>query len=89
MTNEQILKKVLKKAGYTEASKDDDLIIRYLDSGYWAEIIYSHSFAKAFWGEEEELCNEFNDKIMYPTWKYHLKQMVLEEEPLKYLEKFI
>ena len=24
-----------------------------------------------------------------PVWEYHLREMVLEEEPLKYLEKFI
>lgn len=24
-----------------------------------------------------------------PAWQYHLQQMVLEEEPLKYLEKFL
>ncbi|HED05264.1 MAG TPA: hypothetical protein ENI61_01110 [Ignavibacteria bacterium] len=24
-----------------------------------------------------------------PIWKYHLQQMVLEEDPIKYLEKFL
>ncbi len=24
-----------------------------------------------------------------PAWKYHLQQMVLEKDPIKYLEKFI
>jgi hypothetical protein len=59
------------------------------------EIIFSHDFAKAFWGEKAEeaqimkysdfSCNERG----IPRWKYHLQQMVLEEEPLKYLEKFL
>ena len=52
-------------------------------------IIFSHEFAKAFWGEQmtndEMLINEYNDI----RWKYHLQQMVLEKEPLKYLEKFL
>lgn len=96
-------------------------------------IIFSHEFAKAFWGEgyikcshcgneyTEEILNDeklwenidengdryidhigcvFNRKtdyhIMNPnnfiekySWNYHLRQMVLEKEPLKYLEKFL
>lgn len=28
-------------------------------------------------------------KTFGKTWQYHLQQMVLEEEPLKYLEKFL
>ena len=63
------------------------------------EVIFDHDFAKAFWGEvfelewpvKEELDN---NRIGYriktiPIWQYHLQQMVLEEEPLKYLEKFL
>ena len=38
------------------------------------EIIFSHSFAKAFWGV---------------PWKYNIQQMVLEKEPLKYIERFL
>lgn len=34
-----------------------------------------------------------NNKWIYPfypvDWQYHLQQMVLEKEPLKYLEKFL
>ena len=47
-------------------------------------IIFSHAFAKAFWGEWERVFG-------YETelkWQYHLQQMVLEKEPLKYLENF-
>jgi hypothetical protein len=44
-------------------------------------IIFSHSFAKAFWGEEKYTG-------IY-CWQHHLQMMVLEEEPLKYLEKWL
>jgi hypothetical protein len=83
------------------------------------DIIFSHEFAKAFWGEEE-VCNicgslikrkinengmeylEYsNDCCFYHRrenwnhfelilkWQYHLQQMVLYEEPLKYLKTFL
>ena len=85
------------------------------------EFIFSHYFAKAFWGEDEvsielenvsyvnsfgqkidtDNCYGFGGIILYPyeegggmkyqgkSWKYHLQQMVLEEEPLKYIERFL
>jgi hypothetical protein len=37
-------------------------------------IIFSHDFAKAFWRDD---------------WKYHLQKMVLSEDPIHYLSKFI
>ena len=55
-------------------------------------IIFSHEFAKAFWGEEKL---NMREKIKLskcghiPEWQYHLQQMVLEKDPLKYLEKFL
>ena len=60
-------------------------------------VIFSHDFAKAFWGEEiieaEEgyfclRCDKMNQPDVI-SWKYHLQQMVLEKEPIKYLEKFL
>lgn len=65
-------------------------------------IIFSHSFAKAFWGEEPQICKSYRRmhevtsdcdagsyNSNYKNWQYHLQQMVLKEEPLKYLEKFL
>jgi len=58
--------------------------------------IFSHKFAKAFWGKEKVSLSEppfplyLNEyEIDMPTWKYHLQQMVLCKEPLKYIEKFL
>jgi hypothetical protein len=69
------------------------------------EIIFSHDFAKAFWGtSRKNWIRYFNGKwedcfehvqylssspFVYPKWQYHLQQMVLQENPLKYLEKFL
>ncbi len=63
------------------------------------EIIFSHEFAKAFFGYEE-ICSLCLFPIGHPkqclewgqkdeAWRIHLQQMVLEKEPLKYLEKFL
>ena len=42
-------------------------------------IIFSHSFCRAFWVIDPD-----------PNfWKYYLQTMVLEENPIKYLEKFL
>ena len=52
------------------------------------DIIFSHSFAKAIWGEED-----FTDGktvfANFKAWRWHLQQMVIKEEPLKYLERFL
>ncbi len=49
--------------------------------------IFSHEFAKAFWGEELEPYDvDFNTM---EAWKVNLQQMVLEKEPLKYIKKYV
>lgn len=59
------------------------------------DYIFSHDFVKAFWGESMfrtpfGLIEEFRPESIYiEAWKYHLQQMVLEENPLKYLERFL
>ena len=60
---------------------------------YYKQIIFSHEFAKAFWGENKidvYVHSKGEYMIIYKVeWKYHLQQMVLEENPLKYLERFL
>lgn len=65
--------------------------------------IFSHDFAKAFWGEEmahirhgvvyvpktaAENYSRDNDPL-FPIWQYHLQQCVLCDNPLHYLENFL
>ena len=64
-------------------------------------IIFSHDFAKAFWGNEEVNCSgeTHNDWLRgdnhgwkssgLKRWQYYLQQLVLCKEPIKYLEKFL
>ena len=110
MTNKQILKKAIEKAvknGWkigdynfaTQFALND--YPKDMRSQYF--IIFSHDFAKAFWGKEEhqyhldddydyewcEECGKLHSEHSEHCWQYHLQQMVLEEEPLKYIEKFL
>ena len=39
------------------------------------QIIFSHDFARAFWPNQD--------------WQYHLQQMVLEKDPIMYLNRFL
>lgn len=73
----------------------------YLDNGKQEEdnkdicirdIIFDREFAKAFWGYEKVALRDWNlcnDNPLIEAWKYHLQQIILEEEPLKYLEKHL
>ena len=65
------------------------------------QYIFSHDFCKAFFGDGKVYpsgvdfgicfgaCREdMEDKWIY-RWEFHLQQMILEKEPLRYLEKFL
>jgi len=107
MTNQEILQRAIEKAEYLDRGlpRDNAKFKDYgkydweclADFGYY-ELIFSHDFAKAFFGEDEMLAvDAFHPKHMLsgnmpptqPEWQYHLQQLVLEKEPLKYLEKFL
>ena len=102
-TNEQILKKAIEKVvenGWNSARFSHPLSHEpMLNMAYWLgferyfSVIFSRSFAKAFWGENKDACKMLltgQKELNYVGgWQYHLQQMVLEEKPLKYIEKFI
>ncbi len=58
------------------------------------DIIFSIDFAKALWGEEK-ITSMVAGKMLtmakrcLKTWEYHLQEMVLAEDRLKYIEKFL
>ncbi len=106
MINEQILKKAIEKAvknRWEHNYKFSDKSWHYLlyDKGFY-KIIFSHSFAEAFYpkgwicykGGEWQDCEESQTlrsetPFVYPKFIYHLMKSVQEEEPLKYIEKFL
>lgn len=60
------------------------------------QIIFSHGFAKAFWGYAgtaedgaRSVTVRFNGDRPILKWQYHLQQMVIQEDPIKYLEQFL
>ena len=69
------------------------------DSVDFKAIIFRHDFAKAFWGNLShcnyggisvcQICNCGEYHTTDYCWEYHLQLMVLDEKPLKYLEKFL
>jgi hypothetical protein len=69
-----------------------------MGEGIWlVAIVYSppHDFAKSFFGydmtvvEEMKTMNGDTFKFERPAWEAHLQKMVVEEDPISYLEMFI
>ena len=89
MLDKEIIVKCIQKAlvgGATRNPIDIDMDF-WVDHKFYYAVIFSEEFSKAFWGETPIRIGLFS--YFTPSWKYHLKQMILEEEPLKYLEKFV
>jgi hypothetical protein len=70
----------------------------YMMCRKYYSIIFSQDFAKAFWGEEvnkslSDIISDYRRLGYLPNypqgWQHHLQQMVLEENPIDYLRKFI
>jgi len=62
----------------------------YEDSLELNTVIFNHDFAKALWGEELEYVyiNRGGGKPLeesLPRYKFHLQQMVISNDPIKYL----
>lgn len=110
MTDEEILKKVVKKAikgGWENhyetlmaPTADKEWLEKYLiASQEYRLFIFSHDFAKAFFGEHPHYflfagqrdteAERRSRGQRRPAWQHHLQQMVLEEKPILYLKKFL
>jgi len=96
MTDKEILQKAIEKAeknGYKLFSfqfvNSKEYIL--LQNNMYYAIIFSHDFAKAFWGKsyKDVKCNHDNEDSAEDWWEYHIRKMALEPEPLKYIEKFL
>ncbi len=104
MTDKEILQKVFNIAygngwdyNCSVAWESEYFVPITKDKRYY-KIIFSHEFVKAFFGEKKEAFweewKDYTDSFeaahgCQAEWKHHLQQMVLEKEPLKYLEKFL
>ena len=93
MTNEQILRQAIEKAK-KNGFKFEVIVPCYGLECFgrkinalmkvYHQIIFSHDFAKAFWGDELDY-----DPEGIASWRPHLQRMVLFEEPLQYLKKYL
>ena len=88
MTNEEILKAALQKTaknGWDRGTNKGDLAVGKMLAMY-PQVIFSHDFAKAFWGEKLIWQHDLHS---IPSWQDKLKEMVVSEHPIKYLEQFL
>lgn len=99
MTNEQVLRKAIEKA-FGDCTEEYAKSQIERDEGY--RVIFCHKFAEAFATylikeRQWKLPDRFSILIYQGTCNmliedvknWFLQQMVLEKEPLKYLEKFL
>ncbi len=109
MTDREILKKAFMKTGLTNELAEMAIGGLVGQEYKLRGTLLSHSFAKAFWGEElvcaydgSEIIGEgkarecklnkhfqWTAEITSNRWEYHLQNMVLEENPIKYLERYL
>ena len=112
MKKEEILKKAIEKAQRNGFDFGIDVKTLPFPDSFWATvsgsfqqysgIIFSHDFAKAFWGNAKwcwipgydewgELKGSPPEEKLFimTSWQYHLQQMVISEDPIKYLEKYL
>lgn len=81
---------------------NEDDWLQFLSDNQYFTLIFSRDFAQALWGEEMDESKEYyiqqtsgydtyNGKAYWdgPNWQYHLQQMVIAEDPIKYLGKNI
>lgn len=64
-----------------------DGAIRIISKSYYVNIIFSHDFAKAFWGEEE--ARVFGKPVGKKVWEIEIQQLALAKDRLAYLSKFL
>jgi hypothetical protein len=93
MSNQEILEKAIKQAiagGWNAEIRDTGLYIGEYENATASyhgtslfqpdyNIIYDHDFAKALWGDHPI------DTQFRKAWQQHLQQMVISDDPIKYL----
>ena len=99
MTNKEILKKAIEKAvkggWHNLQARGFQLVMKEFEGKpknqecYILALIFSHDFAKAFWGKYPKHETGMDGLWTIYHWEDGLQQMVLEKEPLKYLRRFL
>lgn len=99
MTNQEILEKAIQKAiegGWGEAEYARSVAFAFPEGKLVRSFLFDHDFAKALWETEEHRALELmisnsdgteraNRLMTHLGWRLHLQQMVVAENPIKYL----
>jgi hypothetical protein len=101
MTQQEVLTKAIEKA-FKGGWKDGTIeayvkVISVANSVVIRGIIFNHDFARALWGEKKVKHNAHalikdGKKVgesygMMFAWEIHLQQMVIADDPIKYLKE--
>lgn len=94
MTNQEILEKAIQKAveggwhSEWEYSDNADIYQHFMIDFKPEQYIFNHDFAKALWGDEgftSTGLRNYRAEGVTRHWQYHLQQMVISPDPIKYL----
>lgn len=100
MSNQEILTKAVEKAigsGWENLEEwrlfNSELSNLEHDHVHPSQLIFNHDFAKALWGKGIHVMqtNKYfdttyrTDEVNLPEWKYRIQQMVIADDPIKYL----
>lgn len=97
MESKEILEKAIRRAtdnGYKHGIQWMHQVVNdYAEDYNYSGLIFSHEFATCLWGDKEVHYYDIVDldnggkteTVTMPIWHYHLKQMVVAEDPTQYL----
>jgi len=103
MKEEEIVEKAFEKAEFWIPQKES-LKNTYIKMLANTKAYFEHDFAIRLWGIEQvckncgttsinilgcPLCNNNETAYKIHRWQWHLQQMILEEDPIEYLKKFL
>jgi hypothetical protein len=88
MSDQQILEKAISLAidgGWVPYEDGAAVAKGSLRDNTWQALIYHHEFARCLWGEDRYEVGTDHNQIKVHGWKWHLKNMVIAEDPIDYL----
>lgn len=89
-TKEELLK-LMARIWYTR--KNDIIFDHNFAKAFWGTCYHKWGIRDNIYGTKQcSICKDFqcdDENIPFELWKFHLQQMILEEDPVKYLEKFL
>ena len=77
------------KRGEVDLGWTEENWIRYISNEEYYKTVFSHSFAKAIWGESyfKDFSGNFGKPGEFITWQYHLQKAVISDDPIDYYYK--